>query len=201
MITLETIMEQLTGGKIAAELIQYMVDQSEDFATAKERYDNAMQTLRNELGTEFAPLIAEAEQAIETQMISGLLYSSFLGIKGNLENFVNPVSRNFLEVDPDRYLHTSTAHTLPAFIKGEHMLERFFASVPSAYDSQCEDIRDYISFLETICPKLAHYYGYLLGNSILCWIIPGYHADMAQTIQYRIMLRQYLGVDFSSIIY
>ena len=47
MITLETIMEQLTGGKIASELIQYMVDQSENFATAKERYDNAMQTLRN----------------------------------------------------------------------------------------------------------------------------------------------------------
>ena len=193
MITLETIMEQLTGGKIASELIQYMVDQSENFATAKERYDNAMQTLRNELGTEFAPLIAEAEQAIETQMISGLLYSGFLGIKGNLENFVNPVNRNFLEVDPDRYLHTSTAHTLPAFIKGERVLEQFFASVPSAYDSQCEDIRDYISFLETTCPKLAHYYGYLLGDSLLYWVVPGYHADMALTIQYRMMLRQYFG--------
>ena len=81
MITLETIMEQLTGGKIAAELIQYMVDQFEDFAIAKERYDNAMQTLRNELGAEFAPLIAKAEQAIETQMICGLLYCGFLGIK------------------------------------------------------------------------------------------------------------------------
>lgn len=193
MITLETIMEQLTGGKIASELIQYMVDQSENFATAKERYDNAMQTLRNELGTEFAPLIAEAEQAIEAQMISGLLYSGFLGIKGNLENFVNPVNRNFLEVDPDRYLHTSTAHTLPAFIKGERVLEQFFASVPSAYDSQREDIRDYISFLETTCPKLAHYYGYLLGDSLLYWVVPGYHADMALTIQYRIMLRQYFG--------
>lgn len=193
MITLETIMEQLTGGKIASELIQYMVDQSENFATAKERYDNAMQTLRNELGTEFAPLIAEAEQAIEAQMISGLLYSGFLGIKGNLENFVNPVNRNFLEVDSDRYLHTSTAHTLPAFIKGERVLEQFFASVPSAYDSQREDIRDYISFLETTCPKLAHYYGYLLGDSLLYWVVPGYHADMALTIQYRIMLRQYFG--------
>ena len=126
-------------------------------------------------------------------MISGLLYSGFLGIKGNLENFVNPVNRNFLEVDPDRYLHTSTAHTLPAFIKGERVLEQFFASVPSAYDSQREDIRDYISFLETTCPKLAHYYGYLLGDSLLYWVVPGYHADMALTIQYRIMLRQYFG--------
>ena len=37
-----------------------------------------------------------------------------------------------------------------------------------------EDIVVYI-YLETVVPKLAHYYGYLLGNELLPCIIPGYH--------------------------
>ena len=59
-----------------------------------------------------------------------------------------------------------------------------------------EAVNTYTSHLETVGPKLAHYYGYLLGNELLPWVIPGYHADSVLTIRYTDMLRQYFGEFF-----
>ena len=41
--------------------------------------------------------------------------------------------------------------------------------------------------------KLAHYYGYLAGNELLYFLIPGYHADTVLDIRYSHMLEQYFG--------
>ena len=41
--------------------------------------------------------------------------------------------------------------------------------------------------------KLAHYYGYLMGNELLLHCIPGYHSDRVLDIQYTRMLEQYFG--------
>ena len=55
------------------------------------------------------------------------------------------------------------------------------------------DILDYISYLETTGPKLAHYFGFALGNEILPNLVPGYHPDRVLTMQYKAMLTHYLG--------
>lgn len=41
--------------------------------------------------------------------------------------------------------------------------------------------------------KLAHYYGYLMGNELLMHCIPGYHRDTVLDIQYTRMMEQYFG--------
>ena len=41
--------------------------------------------------------------------------------------------------------------------------------------------------------KLAHYYGYLMGNELLYHCIPGYHSDMVLDIRYTQMLEKFFG--------
>ncbi len=41
--------------------------------------------------------------------------------------------------------------------------------------------------------KLAHYYGYLMGNELLAHCLPGYHSDMVLDINYTRMIEQYFG--------
>lgn len=193
MITMETVIAQLTGNKIADALVQTMADHFEDFAESKKRYEDAMQTLREELGADCEPFVAEAKAAIQTQTVSNLLFSGLLGMKANLDNFVNPMTRNFLEVNSETYLRMNTAHRLPKYVSGQKMLDRFLALLSPEQKTARDDIIAYICHLETVGPKLAHFCGFLLGNELLHWVIPGYHADMALTIQYRMMLRRYFG--------
>lgn len=51
----------------------------------------------------------------------------------------------------------------------------------------------YVAAVECCDLKLAHYYGYLLGNELLYYCIPGYHPNMALDFNYTRMMEQYFG--------
>ena len=190
MITIQTILAQLTGEEIYTSLIQMMAEEFDDFAVSRKQYDRAISILRAELGDD---LIINLIGSIRQMTVSNLLFSGVLGIKANFDNFINPVGRNFLNVDPDIYLREDTAHRLPEYDQAHRVLDKFYTQLSSHQQVLYEDIIGFISHLETTAPKLAHYYGYLLGNELLPRIVPGYHADMAQTMRYRMMLGDYLG--------
>ena len=103
------------------------------------------------------------------------------------------MTRNFLDVDSEIYLREETAHRLPEYEGAQKVLDQFYALLSPNQKVLYEDVISYSSYLETTAPKLAHYYGYLLGNELLPRIIPGYHGDMALTVRYRMMLRDYFG--------
>lgn len=193
MITMQTVMEQLTGEEIYNTLIHVMTNEFEDFAVTRKQYENTTLTLQSELGNDTVPTVKDAMDAIQQQTVSNLLFSGAMGIKDNLDNFINPLTKNFLDVDSEIYLREETARRLPAYEQARKVLERFYALLSPDQQMLYEDIIAYISHLETTGPKLAHYYGYLLGNELLPRIVPGYHMDTALTLQYRIMLRDYFG--------
>lgn len=189
MLTTQTILEQLTGSRIVEALITVMEKKFEDFAVDRQRYIAAMDMLRKELGD-----AAEDEMnAIERQSASDLLFSGLLGIKANLDNFINPIARNFLDVDSEVYLREETAHRLPEYESAQEVRCRFYALLSPAQRKTYEDVTTYTSHLETVGPKLAHYYGYLLGNELLPRVVPGYHADAVQTNRYTAKLKEYFG--------
>lgn len=86
------------------------------------------------------------------------------------------------------YLREETAHRLPEYTHAQSVLDQFYTSLSTNQKALYEDVVAYICYLETIAPKLAHYYGYLLGNELFPHIIPGYHMDMPLTAHYRMML-------------
>lgn len=192
-MTMQTVLNQLTGEEIYNALIHAMTNEFEDFAAARKQYENAMTILRTELGDDATPSVNDAMAAIQQQTVSNLLFSGALGLKANLDNFIDPLTRNFLDVDSEIYLREDTAHRLPAYAQAQGVLERFSALLSPGQQALYEDVIAYTSHLETIAPKLAHYYGYLLGNALLPRIIPGYHPDATLTVQYRMMLTDCFG--------
>lgn len=190
MITTQTVLNQLTGNEIYDSLIQLMTENFSDFAECQKKYEETMQVLALQLGDN---AIASVRNAIRKQTVSNLLFSGVLGIKANFDNFVNPLARNFIDVDFEIYLRENTAQNLPDYVRTQQELDQFYARLSPEQRTLYDDIAEFISYLESVGPKLAHYYGYLLGNELLPRVVPGYHSDAVLTARYRMMLIDYLG--------
>ena len=175
MIDVKTIMAQLTGQALINSLIEFLEQHCEDFPEIRKKYQEAI--AQAEKGKELA-------EAIDAQAASDLLFSAALGLKANLDHFRDPIARTFLEVDPETYLQESAAHSMPQYIEAQKILNTVGVN---------DAIIEYTTYLETFGPKLAHYFGYLLGDELLPKIVPGYQLDRMLTFQYKIMLEQYLS--------
>lgn len=193
MITMQTAMDQLTGKGIVDALIAVMIESFEDFAQDRKQYLKTMYALEQELGKEVSPCVQEDMDAIDRQTASDLLFSGLLGFKANLDHYIDPVARSFLDVDFEVFLREEVAHSLPEYKHAQQIRDRFYALLSPEQKDRYADAITYATHLETTGPKLAHYYGYLLGNEILPRVVPGYHVDTTQTEQYGRMLGQYLG--------
>lgn len=192
MLSMKTILENLTEHHVVETFVHWMAKENEDFAVDYQRYTKAMGMLQKELGN----LVKDEIDAIEQQCASDLLFSGFLGLKANLDNFIDPVARNFLDVDFEVYLREETAHRLPEYERAQKIRDRFYSQLTSVQKETYADVITYTSHLETVGPKLAHYFGYLLGNQLLPRVIPSYHSDMVLTIKYNSMLEDYFGKHF-----
>ncbi len=184
MLTPQKILNQLTGTAMAEAMIALLTEKFPDFAEDRQRYLAALKEIPG----------AEAEmQAIEQQTVSNLLFAGALGLKANWDHFTDPVARSFLDVDCEVYLREETARRMPAYQQAQDARERFYGGLSDAQRALYADVSAYTSHLETVVPKIAHYYGYILANTLLTWVIPGYHADAVQTARYTRMLEEYLG--------
>ena len=177
MIELTTIMEQLTGQTLTNSLIEFLEQHCGDFPENHGKYQEAIAQ------TEEGKALAEA---IDAQTASDLLFSAVLGLKANLDHFRDPIARTFLEVDPEIYLRETVAHSLPQYLEAQN--------VRNAIDAN-DAIIAYATYLETFGPKLAHYFGYLLGDELLPRVIPCYQPDPLLTTGYRAWMRTYLGTE------
>ena len=177
MIDVKTIMEQLTGQALTNSLIEFLEQHCKDFAEIREKYKDAI--AQAEEGKKLA-------EAIDAQTASDLLFSAALGLKENLDHFRDPIARTFLEVDPEIYLRESVAHSLPQYIEAQ--------KVRNTVETN-DDIIGYTIYLETFGPKLAHYFGYLLGDELFPRIIPGYQPDPPLTIHYHNWVCGHMGIE------
>lgn len=192
MLSMKTILENLTGPHVTESFVQWLAKESEDFAADHHNYLVAIDALRRELGD----AVTDEIDAIVRQSTSNLLFSAFLGLKANLDNFINPVARNFLDVDFEVYLREETSHRLPEYEHAQNVRGQFYSLLTPAQKETYADVVTYTCHLETVGPKLAHYCGYMLGNELLPWVIPGYHADFGLTMRYIAMLEEYFGKGF-----
>lgn len=194
MISVETFFEKISYKEIVAALVSVMAENFEDFAADQIRFNETIALLENELGEDAAPSVSDMVDSIHQQIGSCLLFSCFLGLKANLDHFVDPIGRTFLDVDPETYLREDIAKHFPDYQNAVRVQEQFYATLSPEQKDKDEDITTYISHLETVGPKLAHYYGYMLGNQLFPRVIPGYIADSQLTLQYRHMLEEFFCI-------
>jgi len=194
MLSVNKFFEEVSYKKIVVSLVEVMVENFDDFATDHTRFKDALSWLEKELAEGTSPSAEKLVNAIDQQIGSTILFSYFLGLKANWDHFIDPIGRTFLDVDTEVYLREDLARRLPDYQNAQHTQEQFYASLTPVQQERYEDITSYICHLETVGPKLAHYYGYLLGNQLFPRIIPGYGEDAPFTFQYRNMLENYLGL-------
>lgn len=164
MISASTLFEKISYKEIVALLVEVMAANFEDFSADQARLNKTFSILENELQNTTAPSVKGVVDAIDRQIGSSLLFSFFLGLKANLDHYIDPVGRTFLDVDAETYLREDLSTQLPDYQNAQLVQEQFYAALSPAQQDQYGDIIAYISHLETVGPKLAHYYGYMLGN-------------------------------------
>lgn len=200
MLVERNTFEKISYKEIVEKLVDFMASNSEEFVADQNHYNETISFLAAESGHHASPSVTDLVDAIDQQIGSTLLFSCFLGIKANLDHFINPIGRTFLDVDPEIYLRENIARQLPDYQHAQHVLEQFYHTLsPKQKEKYDEGITTYICHLETIGPKLAHYYGYLRGNQLFPRIIPGYISDTRLLIQYRHMLKVYCGLNIETV--
>ena len=194
MKTMQNLVEQLTGLGMVDALVEQMLEHIDGFRAEHNRYLSAVNKLKAELGG----AMDEAVAAIHKRTVSVLFLCGFWGLKMNWDHFINPMAPNctWPQVDYKDYLREDLARSLPEYRLAEAFLSDFYHSLTAKQRKTYDAIMEYENHLLTAGQKLAHYYGYLLGNTLLYHLIPGYRPDTVLTIQYNTMLTDYFGKPF-----
>ena len=199
MLSANTFFEALNYKEIVASLVEVMAENFEDFAEDLVRFNETISWFEKQLAQDTSPSVAEVVDSIDQRVGSMMVFSYFLGLKANWDHFINPIGRTFLDVDAEVYLREDIARRLPDYQKAQRVQEQFYATLSPAQQVRYEDITTYICHLESVGPKLAHYYGYILGNQLFPRIIPGYSVDVNLTSSYQHILENYLGLASNNI--
>ena len=194
MLSVNNFFEKISYKEMVASLAEVMASNFEDFAADQARFKETLSWLEKKLAKVTDPSVEKLVNSIDQRIGSILIFSYFLGLKANWDHFIDPIGRTFLDVDTEVYLREDIARRLPDYQNAQHTQEQFYTALSPAQQNRYEDITAYICHLETVGPKLAHYYGYLLGNQLFPRIIPGYGEDTPFTFQYRNILENYLGI-------
>lgn len=125
----------------------------------------------------------------DTAFTQELLFLFFHGLQMNAACFYNPVNAKILEMDFEAIHHEYQMKSLPGITQAQMQASAAAQYLP---EERLLPVRDYFAYRETVGWKLAHFFGYLLGNRLLYHLIPGYVQDEATTLYYKRMLSDYL---------
>ena len=198
MITTQKMMAMFTES--IDSFVEEMVTSSCDFTEDYQLFQEAISYLKADLGEEANPSVDDLADAIRRQTISNCLFSGYLGFQANLDHFINPVARTFVDADPEIYLRENVARALPEHASAQAIIDSFWRQLTPEQEEVFEAVSAYIAHLETAIPKMAHYYGFLLGNELLPRVVPGYQPDMQLTVHYCRMIKDYFLKDLKLII-
>lgn len=199
MISKNQFMNSLIGKPVVDAVVCTLYNQSDDFPKVHQAFLHAIERLHAVLGPEAKHEIQKYVTAIEQICASNLFYAGTQGLKMNYDHFVNPMAPNctWPQVDYDDYIRIHIAESLPLYEIANRFKEKFEKQLPEELQDITEAVISYETSLECSGMKLAHYFGYLMGNELLQHCVPGYHPDMVLDIKYTHMLEKYFGCRLS----
>lgn len=189
MITVQDVLSNLSSVSMIAELSNWLVEKDLDFPPVQAAYQDAAKILVNHLGTEAEAFLSAQDQ----QIISDLRYSAYLGFQANLSNFRCSGGNHFVGQGSDHFLREHIMYSLPDRVSYDTIIIAFQTKHGQSAGPQLDAIQNYYIYLETVGPKLAHYWGYIFANQFLPLVEPGYVCDGAQTSIYTMELSRELG--------
>ena len=201
MYTVKSIFTQVTDSKSVFQNIMdtlRMVDPS--FEDEHRQYIHSVDSLMNSLCGEDSFMVTEYIAAKENAFCSEMIYIAWLGFQQNIACFRNPINTEFLKLDYETIHRENSFQSLPNILSALSDINDFdcsLRSLPDDIQNLAMGITDFFSYLETVGYKLAHYFGFVFADRFLGYVIPGYAPDTATTMQYAMMLQEYLDFNLS----
>lgn len=199
MYTVKSVMSQLTDPKVVLQNVSDTLRRIDpNFLQEEQQYLRAVDALKEAVGNSVSPTASEYIAAREQEICAELIYVAWLGFQQNLECFQNPINTMFLKMDYEDFHRERRMHTLPEVQKALKTINAFYEvlrTLPEEKRNLTDGITDYMSYLETIGYKLAHYFGFILADQFLYHVVPGYVSDPVTKMQYRWDLQRYLQLD------
>lgn len=195
MITKTQFMNGLVGKPVVDAMVKTLYNQSKEFPALYQAYLDAIEKMHAVLGPEAKHEIQKYITAIDQMCASNFYYCGMQGLKMNYDHFVNPMTPNctWKEVDFDDYLRPRIAESLPLYESAYRFKRNFEKQLPKELREAEEAVGSYEAEMECAGNKLAHYYGYLMGNELLANCIPGYCPDVVLDIKYAHLIEKYFG--------
>ena len=196
MIHEHLFLHNLCGRGTYEALVHTLYNQCNDFPEEYQKYIEAIGQLRLELGNDTTPSVDMFVTAIEMQCCSNMLFAWFQGLKMNYDHFINPMMPNITwkQIDFGDAWREELAGELPMSYSSQKVISDFYHLLTKDQQERLyAPIRSYESSLDCVAPKLAHFYGYLMGNSLLRLIVPCYHDDPGLDLRYMRIMEDYFG--------
>lgn len=189
MITVQDVLSNLFSVSMITELSNWLVEKDLDFSPVQAAYQDAAKILVSQLGQEAEAFLSAQDQ----QIISDLRYCAYLGFQANLANFRCSGGNHFVAQGSGHFLREHIMYSLPGRVSYDTIITAFQTRHGRSAGPQLDAIQNYYIYLETVGPKLAHYWGYVFANHVLPLVEPGYVCDGAQTSIYTMELSRELG--------
>ena len=199
MYTVKSLMNQFTSPEVVLQNVSNALRQiAPDFVKEERQYYESIGVLKDTLGASMKPSVDEYIAAIEEEISAELVYVAWLGFQQNIECFNNPINTMFLKMDYEDFHRERRMATLPQVqhaLKTINAFQDVLRTCSGFNHELTEGITSYITYLETVGYKLAHYFGFIFADQFLEHVIPGYRNDTVTTMQYERELEDYLGLD------
>ena len=186
------MMALLTGREGVDAFVENLIAASEDFAENHRQFEEAIAHFKSTLPEGATPSADDLCDAIRRQITAQVIFAGYLGFQANVDHFLNPIARTFMDVEPEVYLRERVARTLPEYASAKGVIDRFRKQLPPEAQEIFESVAVYLAHLETVVPKIAHYEGFLLGNRLLPYVLPGYQPNGLLTACYGDMIKEWL---------
>ena len=201
MYTVKSILTQVTDSELVFQnVMETLRTVDPSFEDEHRQYLHSVDTLMNSLRTEDSTKVMGYIAAKEKAFCSEMIYIAWLGFQQNIACFRNPINTEFLKLDYETIHRENSFQFLPKIHRALSEINDFdcaLRSLPDDIQNIAMGITDFFSYLETVGYKLAHYFGFVFADRFLGYVIPGYAPDTATTMQYAMMLQEYLDFNLS----
>ena len=191
----EVIYRPAESNDLLRYLRNYLRSHDPEYSEAEKSCQKAVQSLKSTLKPDISPML-DAYIAAEDARISACLRILFWkGLHQNEACFRDPIQKKFLDLDFEDICQERVLNNLPEAVRAYDCARQFHLALSHADQEQAEPVTEYYCHLETAGYKLAHYWGFRYGDDLLPKVVPGYVPDLAVTVAYRRMVRDYLEFD------
>ena len=201
MYTVKSILTQVPDSELVFQnVMETLRTVDPSFEEEHRQYLHSVDTLMNSLRTEDSTKVMGYIAAKEKAFCSEMIYIAWLGFQQNIACFRNPINTEFLKLDYETIHRENSFQSLPNILSALSAINDFdcsLRSLPDDIQNIAMGITDFFSYLETVGYKLAHYFGFVFADRFLGYVIPGYAPDTATTMQYAMMLQEYLDFNLS----